>query len=179
MAIRQTNSRRTQFFRVLTPFRKWYLGLEPPIENFQVSGDGPAPAWQRIDLIAWQHDSYLKTLHELVDGKDQVAMWARINLADYYLHIDNVNQSLSLLKPAVSENAPKSTKYTANMLYSAINLQTNQHQNIEEAITHYRNAALSSRSRDKFCAAYDGIEASIVLVPGDRGLMLPARDYFP
>jgi hypothetical protein len=106
----------------------------------------------------------------LAQDNDEVALTARLNLADYYRATGDTNRALDLLSVAMIPGSPQPLFYEGAMMYGALCLEENS----LLAANSYRNAALVAGDRTAFSAAYDGLAISIAATTTGIKWELPA-----
>jgi hypothetical protein len=149
MAIKTTKKRQTWLAELLKPFRATYLLNRKHTKRFC---------------------AILGQLHELAQGDDEVALAARINLADYYRTIGNKDKVLEFLSVTMVPHSPQPILYEGAMMYGALCLEGDSRQ----AVDCYRKAALVAGDRDAFSSAYDGLAMSIAVTTTGEQWELPA-----
>ena len=90
MAIKTTRTRQTRLAELLKPFRATYLLNRKHTKRFH---------------------AILGHLHELAQDDDEVALAARINLADYYRTIGDRDKALEFLSATMVPHSPQPVLY--------------------------------------------------------------------
>jgi hypothetical protein len=101
--------------------------------------------------------SFVEQLRQLSEGTDDVALSARVNLADYYRTIGGYEEAEEILAATPPQATSQDVLFAAEMMRG-----TMYHgKNPLEAITAFKRAAMVAGDRDAFRAAFDGIGATV------------------
>jgi hypothetical protein len=149
MAIKKTKTRQAHLTELLKPFRTTYLLNRKRTQRFH---------------------AILSQLHELAQDNDEVALAARLNLADYYRAAGDTARALELLRVTMIPSSPQPLFYEGAMMYGALCLE----ENALLAAHSFRNAALAAGDRTAFSDAYDGLAISIAATTTGAKWGLPA-----